>query len=125
VLGGSAVTDETYDAESPLMKILRRLVFACFAVGCSIASADEAQPALYSFADVYRLTVNGVAPEISINLAAPAAEPQVRVAALQDALAAEPRFTVSQVPGPKGWMLLLAGLAAAAWVAHRRLTSAY
>jgi hypothetical protein len=105
------------------MKILRRLVFACFAVGCSTAIADEAQPALYSFADVYRLTVNGVAPEI--NLAPPAAEPQVRVAALQDALAAEPRFTVSQVPGPKGWMLLLAGLAAAAWVAHRRLTSAY
>src|SRR5258708_39391863 len=105
------------------MKILRRLVFACFAVGCSTAIADQAQPALYSFADVYRLTANGVAPEISINLAAPAGEPQVRVAALQDSLAAEPRFTVSQVPGPKGWMLLRAGLAAAAWGDHPRFTS--
>ena len=44
------------------MKILRRLLFACFAVGCSPAIADEAQPSLYSFADVYRLTVNA-APE--------------------------------------------------------------
>ena len=95
------------------MKILRRLVFACLAVGCcSAASADDAQPALYSFADVYRLTVSGAAP-------------QVRVAAVQEALAAEPRFTVSPVPAPKGWMLLLAGLAAAGWVAHRRLTSDY
>ena len=53
--------------------------------------------------------------------------PQIRVAlATQDAfIAAEPRFTVSPVPGPKGWMLFIAGLAAAAWVAHRRLTSAY
>src|SRR5260221_10695519 len=100
------------------MKILRRLVFACFAVGCSIASADEAQPALYSFADVYRLTANGVAPEISINLAAPAAEPQVRVSALQYPLSAYPRFTVSQVPGPKGWMLPLTGLATSALSSH-------
>ena len=104
------------------MKILRRLVFACLAVGCSYAIADDAQPALYSFADVYRLTVNGVAPQV-VTLVQP--EAQVRVAAVQDAFSAEPRFTVSQVAGPKGWMLLLAGLAAAAWVAHRRLTSAY
>ena len=103
------------------MKILRRLVFACLAVGCSNAIADDAQPSLYSFADVYRLTVNG---EV-VTLAQPSAEPQVRVAAVQEAFGAEPHFTISQVPGPKGWMLLLAGLAAAAWVAHRRLTSAY
>ncbi|TMH66170.1 MAG: hypothetical protein E6H57_13855 [Betaproteobacteria bacterium] len=107
------------------MKILRRLLFACFAVGCSPAIADEAQPSLYSFADVYRLTVNA-APE-ALAFAAATSAPQVRVAlATQDAFAAaEPRFTVSQVPGPKGWMLLLAGLAAAGWVAHRRLTSGY
>jgi len=106
------------------MKILRPLVFACFALGSSCAIADEAQPALYSFADVYRLTVNGVALEMTAS-AQPVAEPQVRAAAVQDALVAEPRFTISQVPVAKGWMLLLAGLAAAAWVAHRRLTSAY
>jgi hypothetical protein len=108
------------------MKILRRLLFACFAIGCcSSAHADEARPSLYSFADVYRLTVNA-SPE-ALTFAPTSATPQIRVAlAVQDAfVAAEPRFTVSQVPGPKGWTLLLAGLAAAGWVAHRRLTSAY
>ena len=37
----------------------------------------------------------------------------------------EPRFTITPVPGPRAWVLLMAGLAAAAWVAHRRLTYAY
>jgi len=107
------------------MKILRRLVFASLAVGCCSAIADEASPSLYSFADVYRLTVNATPDALTFAPATPA--PQVRVAlATQDAfIAAEPRFTVSPVPGPKGWMLFIAGLAAAAWVAHRRLTSAY
>ena len=108
------------------MKILRPLLVACFAVGCcSAAGADDAQPSLYSFADVYRLTVNAAPEALTFVQATPA--PQIRVAlAAQDAFsAAEPRFTVSQVPGPKGWMLVLAGLAAAGWVAHRRLTSAY
>jgi hypothetical protein len=107
------------------MKILCHLLFVCFAVGCCpLAAADDA-PTLYSFADVYRLTVNA-APD-ALTFAPAAAAPQIRVAlAAQDAfVAAEPRFTVSQVPVPKGWMLLLAGLAAAGWVAHRRLTSAY
>jgi hypothetical protein len=110
------------------MKILRRLVFACFAVGCCSAMADEANPSLYSFADVYRLTVNATPDALSfVATSAQQVPSQVRVAlAVQDTfVAAEPRFTVSQVPGPKGWMLLLAGLAAAGWVAHRRLTSAY
>ena len=31
-------------------------------------------------------------------------------------------FTITPVPGPGRWPLVLAGLAAAAWVAHRRLT---
>jgi hypothetical protein len=108
------------------MKILRRLLFACLAVGCCpLAHADDAQPSLYSFADVYRLTVNAAPDALTSVPATPA--PQIRVAlATQDAfVAAEPRFTVSQVPGPKGWLLVLAGLAAAGWVAHRRLTSGY
>ena len=46
-----------------------------------------------------------------------------RVAA--QASAFEPRFTITPVPGPRAWVLLMAGLAAAAWVAHRRLTYAY
>ena len=41
----------------PAMKILRRLAFACAFAACSCAFADEAQPALYSFADLYRLAV--------------------------------------------------------------------
>jgi len=107
------------------MTILRRLVFACLAVGCCSAAAQEAPPSLYSFADLYRMTVHA-APEAPA-LAPSAAAPQLRVAfAAPDLVAvAEPRFTVTPVPGQKGWMLLLAGLAAAGWVAHRRLTSAY
>jgi hypothetical protein len=106
------------------MKILRHVVFVVFAAGCCAAVADEAHPSLYSFADVYRLTVNA-APD-ALTFAAPTPAPQIRLAAMQDAfVAAEPRFTVSQAPGAPGWTLLLAGLAAAGWVAHRRLTSGY
>jgi len=107
------------------MKIFRRLAFAFAVAGCSCAFADDAQPGLYSFADLYRLTVNASA---EAPVLAPAAVPQqVRVAAaLPDSFAvAEPRFTVTQASATRGWMLLLAGLAAASWVAHRRLTSAY
>ena len=111
------------------MKILRRLAFAFVIAGCSCAVADDAQPGLYSFADLYRLTVN-VSPE-ALALALSAAPQQIPsqilvAAALPDSFAvAEPRFTVTQGSATRGWMLLLAGLAAASWVAHRRLTSAY
>lgn len=108
------------------MKILRRFAFAIAIAGCCAAVADDARPAtqfqLYSFADLYRLTVNA-APE-ALLFPSPVATPQVRVA-MAESFVAEPRFTVTQVPSTKGWMLLLAGLAAASWVAHRRLTSAY
>jgi hypothetical protein len=107
------------------MKILCRL-FVVFTLGCAASAfADEAYPSLYSFADVYRLTVSA-APD-ALTLVTPSAAPQFHLAAaMQDAfVAAEPRFTVSQAPGSPGWVLLLAGLAAAGWVAHRRLTSAY
>lgn len=117
------------------MKILRRLVVICLAAGCNAAAADalvaDAHPSLYSFSDLYRLTVNGAVPE-PIDVSPLNAEPQqVRVATLQSAPAGseaggtpstEVRFTVTQVPGPGRWMLVLAGLAAMAWVAHRRLT---
>ena len=108
------------------MTIRRRLVFACCALGCCSAAAQEAPPSLYSFADLYRMTVNA-APEAPA-LAPPGAAPQFLAVAeprVTAVIAAEPRFTIAPVPGPKGWMLLLAGLAAAGWVAHRRLTSAY
>ena len=51
------------------------------------AGAGPQQPTLYSFADVYRLTVSG------------------------------------PMRAPDKWMLALAGLALAGWVAHRRLSN--
>ena len=107
------------------MKILRRTLFICLAAAGASSLADEAtHPALYSFADVYRLTVNA-APE-ALALVPAAQAPQMHLAsAMQDSFVAEPRFTISPVPGSQSWMLLLAGLAACGWVAHRRLTSAY
>jgi hypothetical protein len=98
------------------MKILHRLVLICLAAGCATgAAADESHAALYSFSDLYRLTVDGAAPL--------AAEPYPqRVVATAQPAAAEMRFVITPIPGPRPWMLLLAGLAAAAWVAHRRLT---
>jgi hypothetical protein len=110
------------------MKILPRLVLVCLAAGCATAAAADAHvangnPALYSFSDLYRLTVEGATSEPSDALPI-GVEPQpVRVASAQSAAAsAEMRFSITPVPGPRPWMLLLAGLAAAAWVAHRRLT---
>ena len=107
------------------MTILRRLVFACFALGCCPAFAQQATPSLYSFADLYRMTVNAVPEAPALAQTAAASQLRVSLTAPEFAAVAEPRFRVTPVPGPKGWMLLLAGLAAAGWVAHRRLTSAY
>ena len=110
------------------MKIVPRLAFAIAIAGCCAAVADDARPAgqlpLYSFADLYQLTVHAT-PD-SLVFAPATVTPQIRVAAMAETPGvAEPRFTVTQVPATKSWMLLLAGLAAASWVAHRRLTSAY
>ena len=115
------------------MKILHRLVILCcaaaFAAGAhatiqSPAVSSQGHPSLYSFSDLYRLTVNGATPE-PIGVSSFNHEPQqVRVATVQAAAAPEVRFSITPVPGPGRWMLLLAGLAAAAWVAHRRLTRA-
>jgi hypothetical protein len=77
----------------------------------------QAHPALYSFVDVYRLTVAGAMAGVPASDGAPDA---VRVASAQPPLA-EPRFTVSPLPRPDKWLLILAGLALAGWVAHRRL----
>ena len=108
------------------MKTLRRLALAFVFAGCCAAVADEAHPApqfaLYSFADLYRLTVN-TSPDALVFT--PAESAPHRVAMADSFAVAQPRFTVTQVPSTRGWMLLVAGLAAASWVAHRRLTSAY
>lgn len=99
------------------------LLLACAApsIADEVAAPAVASPALYSFADVYRLTVGG-AP-IGFPRLKPAAEAvptQMRVAVTEDA-ALEPRFSVRQVR-PEGWLLALAGILLAGWVAHRRLS---
>jgi len=80
-----------------------------------------APPALYSFVDVYRLTVAGAMSGQPLVETAPDAP--IRVSALQ-AQPNEPRFSVVAVPPPDKWLLLVVGLALAGWVAHRRLVHA-
>jgi len=82
-----------------------------------LGGALQTHPALYSFVDVYQLTVAGPMAGLP---AADAAPDAVRVATAQPQLA-EPRFTISPLPRPDKWLLILAGLALAGWVAHRRL----
>ena len=83
-------------------------------------AASAPHPTLFSFADVYRLTVAG--PIAPLPLGDAAAEAPVRVA-VSPAQSVEPRFAVRSVPQPDKWMLVLAGLALAGWVAHRRLSN--
>ena len=53
--------------------------------------------------------------------AQPSAEVPVRVAVVETQ-AAEVSIPVRKLPAPQGWLLLVAGLAFAGWVAHRRLS---
>jgi hypothetical protein len=84
------------------------------------APARPAHPALYSFADVYRLTVAGAAMAN-----APLADSLIRVAATPPASTSEAQFSISVLPQPERWLLLVSGLALAAWVARRRLGYSY
>jgi hypothetical protein len=79
--------------------------------------ALAAHPALYSFADVYRLTVQGPVASLAAFTAAPDA---IRVAMARPQ-PADARFSVSRGPRGEAWLLILAGVAFAGWVAHRRL----
>jgi hypothetical protein len=93
------------------------------APGASGAQLPAPQhPALYSFADVYRLTVAGPMGGLPV-LETP--EAPIRVAVQATATSSpELRFSVAPAPQPDTWLLVLAGLAAAGWVAHRRLVRA-
>jgi len=106
------------------MKLLKLLLLG-IALVAGNAVADTAipergapHPALYSFVDVFRLTVNG---PMAATPAESAAEAPIRVAVPLAPAAAEPRFSINSARQPDKWMLLLAGLALAGWVAHRRL----
>jgi MYXO-CTERM domain-containing protein len=105
-----------------LQTLLLAFLFACAA---RAAGNDEsfqgalqrgaAQPSQYSFADLYRLAVGqGAGPGYFI---VPANEAPVRAAAVP--LPAQ--FSVGDAPKPELGLLLLSGLAAAVWVARRRL----
>jgi hypothetical protein len=108
------------------MKIFIALLLALAASGAaasdSFSAAAQASapthPALYSFADVYWLTVSG-APASAALL--PGSDLAIRVAVSQPAGVPETHFTVVSMAQPGRWLLLLAGLAAALWVARRRL----
>lgn len=82
------------------------------------APAAEPLPVRYSFDDLYRVTV-GQPPSGS---PAVVVEAPLRVAVVEAATGAEPRFSVRQFPAPERWLLALAGLALVGWVAHRRLS---
>jgi hypothetical protein len=131
------------------MKSIRQYSIALLLVACaaSAAAVDAArEPAalyaplpahasLYTFADVFRLTSGGAAmPEyapaaaapgtqnIPVTLASAAAPTQPSPAA---PAAAQPQaaytFSIAAVPRPEPWLLIVSGLALAAWVARRRL----
>jgi hypothetical protein len=106
------------------MKLLKLLLLG-IALAAGNAMADDARlqraaphPALYSFVDVFRLTVSG---PMGAMPAESAAEAPIRVAAPQAQAVAEPRFSIGAARRTDTWPLLLAGLALAGWVAHRRL----
>ena len=89
----------------------------------AIYGPPPAHASLYSFSDVYRLTLAGAAmgdyPLAALGEAPALAESAQRVAAADGG--AGYVFAIHSVPARERWMLLLAGLAAACWVAWRRL----
>ena len=123
------------------MKILRLLVlpFLALAASSALAAGEPLLPfeagassathaPLYSFSDLYRLTVTG---EPHGGFRFDDAPVQARGASLVPAALAVPEattelgFTVSPPRAGQRWALALAGLFACAWVAHRRLASPY
>ena len=85
----------------------------------------DANPAMASFADIYRLTVSASDPlAFEDALRGQAGEGPVRVSsAAPAAQAAAIQFRVTPAREPQRWLLLVAGLALAGWVAHRRLVN--
>jgi hypothetical protein len=147
------------------MKFLRRafatLAAIAFAGGAAVAADDRVaaandrvaaandrvaamvdaptQPSMYSFADVFRLTVAGAAtPDNALPKSAALADYQLRVVSSEPqpavrqvfpTAAAAPlhssMFAIGAMPPPERWLLILSGLAAAGWVARRRLGSSF
>ena len=88
------------------------------------------EPASLSFADLYRLTLSGpMGAESPVAAPPPQAEAYIFTVAAsgpqagrpQGAQEFSPALSVGALPEPQRWLLLLSGLAAAGWVARRRL----
>jgi hypothetical protein len=102
------------------MKFLRLLFLGAALLAAPAYAADAPAP-LYSFADVYRLTVGGPAVGVPVAVGlSQAGDAPIRVAVAEPA--PESRFVIRAVPAPERWLLALAGLCLAGWVAHRRLS---
>jgi len=94
---------------------MKTLLLAAALLQQPAAPTVPVSPQLYSFNDVYRLTVNGAAMADF-----PAAAGPLRVA-VSPQPAVEAGFSIRAVPAPEGWLLVFSGLAAAFWVARRRM----
>jgi hypothetical protein len=84
----------------------------------ALQRGSAAHPSLYSFSDLHRLAVSGPAAGFWI---VPASDAPIRTATAQPAA----QFSVSEASQPPLALLLLSGLAAAMWVARRRLGYAF
>ena len=85
-----------------------------------------ASASLYSYADVFRLTVAGAAmsdfPLAAVPQAGALADSALRVGVPEEQ-AAGYAFSIRPVADRERWMLLVCGLAIALWVARRRLSN--
>jgi hypothetical protein len=91
------------------------LIAAAFAASAAVPSPA----ALDSSDDVYRITPGQ--PQVALTQPRPAVEAPVR-AVVVETRAAEPQLPARKLPAPQGWLLLVAGVALAGWMAHRRLS---
>ena len=125
----------------PLKSILRTVALLAALFLCAGPAASQppavdyhtalfgpapASTSLYSYADVFRLTVAGAAmaefPLAPVAESGTLADPAVRVSAPQ-VQAAGFVFTIRPVADRERWMLVVCGLAVALWVARRRLSN--
>ena len=87
--------------------------------------ARDTNPAMASFADVYRMTV-GTQESLSFDETAKAqvaSEAALRVSSSPTPVVSELQFRVAPAREPERWLMILSGLALAGWVAHRRLVN--
>jgi len=85
-----------------------------------------ADKSLYSFADLYRLTVDATAPNAAMAewpLASHAGAPEFQIRTVAEAAPVQTAyfFSTASVSRPEGALVFLAGLLAALWVAYRRI----